>query len=174
MFVAKPVSQQWANSQPTVGRQVFWGALLHNYWIKFPLHGFELGFQHSKRMSHLLRLWMTKIVSICSLISWGGFKFKSSIDQSYQRYGAYYDKRKKKLDFHYQPRNKVEGARLLWFTNWYCFQVISLHCKTKAQLHWVTLCATCSTYLDPCKSAKNVVRQIICTNCHRTFKLYFS
>lgn len=144
------VGQQSANSGPTVNRQWadrFFDELfftitelsflcMDSNWVNFQ--------QYSKRMSHLLRLWMTKTVSICSFISWGGFKFKSSIDQSYQRYGAYYDKRKKKLDFHYQPRNKVKGARLLWFTYWYWFQVISLHCKTKAQFHWVTLCATCS------------------------------
>lgn len=58
----------------------------------------------------------------------GGFKFKSSIDQSYQQYGAYYDKRKKKLDFHYQPRNKVEkkNFKLLRRAHWNACQELKV------------------------------------------------
>ena len=37
-----------------------------------------------------------------------GWKCKSSIDQSYKQYGAYYDHVTKKLGFHHQPRNKVK------------------------------------------------------------------
>ncbi|CAH3137259.1 unnamed protein product [Porites lobata] len=37
-----------------------------------------------------------------------GWTYKSSIDQSYQQYGAYYDHVKKKLEFQNQPKSKVE------------------------------------------------------------------
>lgn len=133
------VGRQSANSGPTESRQStdsgstgFLGALLHiitelsflcmdSNWVNFQ--------QYSKRMSHLLHSWMTKTISICSFISWGGFKFKSSIDQNYQRYGAYYDKRKKKLDFHYQPRNKVEGREKEFQTS----SQSSLECLPRTQ-----------------------------------------
>lgn len=35
------------------------------------------------------------------------WRFRSSLEQSYQSYGAYYDKVSQKLQFHHQPRNKV-------------------------------------------------------------------
>ena len=34
--------------------------------------------------------------------------YKSSVDQSYQQYGAYYDHVKKKLEFQNQPKSKVK------------------------------------------------------------------
>lgn len=37
-----------------------------------------------------------------------GWTYKSSIDQSYQQYGAYYDHVKKKLEFQNQPKSKVK------------------------------------------------------------------
>jgi len=41
-----------------------------------------------------------------------GWKCKSSIDQSYKQYGAYYNHVTKKLGFHHQPWNKVEKKNL--------------------------------------------------------------
>jgi len=41
-----------------------------------------------------------------------GWKCKSSIDQSYKQYGAYYNHVTKKLGFHLQPWNKVEKKNL--------------------------------------------------------------
>ena len=37
-----------------------------------------------------------------------GWMYKSSVDQSYQQYGAYYDHVKKKLEFQNQPKSKVK------------------------------------------------------------------
>lgn len=37
-----------------------------------------------------------------------GWTYKSSVDQSYQQYGAYYDHVKKKLEFQNQPKSKVK------------------------------------------------------------------
>lgn len=49
-----------------------------------------------------------------------GYKFKSSIDLSYQQYGAYYNHITRKLEFHHLPRNKVEkkNVKLLRRAHW--------------------------------------------------------
>lgn len=55
------------------------------------------------------------------------WRFRSSLDQSYQSYGAYYDNMSQKLQFHHQPQNKVEKKRLklLRRSHWNTLQTLN-------------------------------------------------
>ena len=51
------------------------------------------------------------MVSLSILFADCSWRFGSSLDQSYQSYGAYYDNMSQKLQFHHQPQNKVRWVK---------------------------------------------------------------